>query len=343
MNNHPIAPDRGHGASARAALRCTAKGVAKKSAAALGVIATALVGLVIMAAPAGAHHPEGGLVRADCVSPTDVIQPSGEGHALRVSYTAKPWKSTEEISPASYANPHLEIQVRFNGTGDWNNPADVQVIDQYLVDESSIVPANGSDPADETVYLNGPGGTFQALQPYLTFPLLGDNDPTHSQAGSFVVESDDPITQVEARFYSVGLWRNGATGNPEGSYMGKVFFDSEACVPTPPVECDAGEQGVDSDGDGVADVCEPLPPVECDAGEQGADTDGDGVADTCTEVLTERTPGPGATPQPQPTSAQSPAALALTGTTPAPMAAAAGMFVLLGLGMVLAAKELGQA
>ena len=228
MSNDPNHRFRSRTAPGRAAAPAdVVKAVGRKAGAALTVIATMLVGLIVLAAPAGAHHPEGRLTDAACRSADDVLTPySNADQVLRVDYTAMPWFN-ESNAQASFAHDDVTIEVSVNG-GDFTE------VSEYYVDETSITPANGAVAGDESVYVVD--GAFVPVQPNLVFPLLSDDGPNrlHTQSGYFLIESDNVVTSIEGRIIANGPWRNGSGGNESRSMQTLEPYGLD-CEPEVPV------------------------------------------------------------------------------------------------------------
>ena len=144
----------------------------------------------------------------------------------------------------------------------------------------------------------------------------------------------EPVTYTEGPIDCEGvLCDAGETG-----VDGDGDEDADSCEP---IVCDEGETPVagDDDTNGVADTCEP---IECADGEEAVMGDGDtnDVADTCEKEDPEVLPNTIVTPTAQPTQT---GALAFTGASTMTLAVGALMLLLLGVGLTLAGKEFGDA
>ena len=206
----------------------TLKSVGRKAAAALSIVTTMLTGLVFMANPASAHHPELSAT-AECAD--DYGQ-------ILVSYDAYSWLTDEGSDDSRFQISRNDVPGArtYNHDGNPDTPK-IQYSGYVTVD---YTPNGGS-----TTILPDPATPSGHREHY--FETVGG-----VQSGSFLVEDDPSLFPLVVHTEDHGFWKNGADGTgATGSAKASVVVDYpyDGCQPPPAepganVEWDCGDPNI---------------------------------------------------------------------------------------------------
>ena len=269
------------------------------------------------------------------------------------------------------AGAHSAVAFDVNGTGYVVQPDEVKVVNLGTPAEGDLIDVTVTAPEMTTVtYTDGPVDC-QNPAASVAWECGSALEVTLTNAGgelpvTFLVNGVEQVVGPDGtEVVDLGTPAEGDTIEVLVSAPGmEPVTYTEGPIDCEGVLCDAGETGVDGDGDEDADSCEPIvcdegetpvagdddtngvadtcEPIECADGEEAVMGDGDtnDVADTCEKEDPEVLPNTIVTPTDQPTQT---GALAFTGASTMTLAVGALMLLLLGVGLTLAGKEFGDA